>query len=53
MTMCFFSGSEEEVLCNLISDTRCRCKTGFTPVDEEKKTFCICEEGYGLDSESK
>ncbi|XP_056606971.1 tumor necrosis factor receptor superfamily member 4 [Triplophysa dalaica] len=44
-------GSEEEVVCNLISDTRCRCKTGFKPVDEKKKTFCICEEGYGLDSE--
>ncbi|KTF72871.1 hypothetical protein cypCar_00035382 [Cyprinus carpio] len=43
------TGSIELNSCTFTSDTKCKCKIGFTPIDREKEEICSCEKGSGID----
>ncbi|XP_016090064.1 tumor necrosis factor receptor superfamily member 4-like [Sinocyclocheilus grahami] len=42
-------GSNELNSCTSTSDTKCKCKKGFTPIDWIKEEICSCEKGSGID----
>ncbi|KAF4112452.1 tumor necrosis factor receptor superfamily member 9 isoform X2 [Onychostoma macrolepis] len=41
-------GSREVKKCTTTSDAVCRCKEGFTPIDEQKQEICFCKKGFGI-----
>ncbi|XP_016421064.1 tumor necrosis factor receptor superfamily member 9-like [Sinocyclocheilus rhinocerous] len=42
-------GSNELSSCTSTSDTKCKCKKGFMPIDRIKEEICSCEKGSGID----
>lgn len=35
--------------CTPTSDTQCKCKEGFTPINRFSEEICVCEKGSGID----
>lgn len=48
----FPSGSKEVDKCTPTTDVRCKCKEGFTPIDNQNE-ICVCKKGSEVDKRGK
>ncbi|XP_067314610.1 tumor necrosis factor receptor superfamily member 9 [Pseudorasbora parva] len=42
-------GSKEVDKCTPTTNTRCKCRKGFTPLDQKQEEICVCKKGSGVD----